>query len=79
MFIKILVRINNFLILAIILLWKNIMMIQTQLVVDKMNDEKSGVAVKKFAGLKPKMYSFLVDDNSEHKTSKGVNKIAVEK
>ena len=32
-----------------------------------MKDETAGVAIKEFVGLKPKMYSFLVDDNSEHK------------
>ena len=33
--------------------------------------------MKEFVGLKPKMYSFLVDDNSEHKEAKGVNKNVV--
>ena len=33
-----------------------------------------GVAIEKFVGLKPKMYSYLVDDNSEHKKAKGVNR-----
>ena len=37
------------------------------LVVGKMKDEAGDVAIKEFVGLKPKMYSFLVDDNSEHK------------
>ena len=32
-----------------------------------MKDETAGVAIKEFVELKPKMYSFLVDDNSEHK------------
>ena len=43
-----------------------------------MNDEAADVAIKKFVGLHPKMYSFSVDDNIEHKKSKGVNKNAVE-
>ena len=30
--------------------------------------------IKEFDELKPKMYSYLVDDNSEHKKAKGVNK-----
>ena len=38
-----------------------------KLVVGKMKDETAGVATKEFVELKPKMYSFLVDDNSEHK------------
>ena len=39
-----------------------------------MKDETAGVAIKEFVGLKPKMYSFLVDDSSEHKKAIGVNK-----
>ena len=45
-----------------------------KLVVGKMKDEAAGVAIKKFVGLKPNMYSFLVGDSSEHKKAKGVNK-----
>ena len=40
-----------------------------------MKDETAGVAIKGF-GLKPKMYSFLVD-NSEHKKAKGMNQNVV--
>ena len=39
-----------------------------------MKDETDGIAIEEFVGLKPKMYSYLVDDNSEHKKAKGVNK-----
>ena len=42
-----------------------------------MKDETGGVAIKRFVGLKPKMCSFLVDDNSEHKKAKVVNKSVV--
>ena len=42
--------------------------------VGKMKEETAGVAITEFAGLKPKMYSFLVDDSGEHKKAKGVNK-----
>ena len=38
-----------------------------------MKDETGGAEIE-FVRLKPKMYSFLVDDNSEHKKAKGVNK-----
>ena len=38
-----------------------------------MKDETIGVATEKCV-LKPKMYPFLVDDSSEHKKAKGVNK-----
>ena len=41
-----------------------------------MKDETGGVAIKEFVGLKPKMYSFLIDNN-EHKKAKGVNKNVV--
>ena len=39
-----------------------------------MKDKVAGVAIEEFVALKPKMYSFLVDDNSEDKKAKGVNK-----
>ena len=45
-----------------------------KLAVGKMKDETDGIAIEEFVGLKPKMYSYLVDDNSEHKKAKGVNK-----
>ena len=45
-----------------------------KLMLGKMNDETAGVASEEFVGLKPKMYSYLVDDNSEHKKVKGINK-----
>ena len=35
------------------------------------------VTIQKFVGLNPKMYSFLVDDRSEHKKSNGGNKNVV--
>ena len=41
-----------------------------KLVIGKIKDENAGVAVKQFVGLKPKIYSFLVDDNSKHVKSK---------
>ena len=48
-----------------------------KLVVGKMNDETASVAIKEFVGWKPKMYSYLVDGNSEHKKAKSVNKNVV--
>ena len=42
-----------------------------------MKDEIGGVAIKEFVGLLPKMYSFLVDDNGDHKKAKDVNKNVV--
>ena len=75
-FMKIILRIKKCLILVIILLGKNIMMIQTYCV-GKMEDETADVAIKEFVGLKPKMHSFLIDDSSEHKKAKDVNKNVV--
>ena len=46
-------------------------------VVGKMKDETGGAAIEKFVRLKPKTYSFLVGDNSEHNKAKGVNKNVV--
>ena len=48
-----------------------------KLVVGKIKDETGGVAIKKFVGLKQNMNSFLVDDSSEHKKTKGVIKNVV--
>ena len=50
-----------------------------KLVIGKMNDETAGVTTKEFVGLKPKMYSYLVDGNCEHKKAKGVNRNIVAK
>ena len=44
-----------------------------KLVIGKMKDETAGVAIEEFVELKPKMYSYLVDDDSEHKKAIGVN------
>ena len=42
-----------------------------------MKDKAAGVEIEEFVGLKPKMYSFLVDDDSENEKAKGVNKIFI--
>ena len=42
-------------------------------------DETGEVAIEEFVGLKSKMYSFLVDNSSEHKKAKAVSKNVVEK
>ena len=42
-----------------------------------MKHETGGFAIEEFVGLKPKMYSHLVNDNSEHKRAKGVNRNVV--
>ena len=42
-----------------------------------MKDEAAGVAIEELVGLKQKMYSYLVDDNSEHKKAEGVNRNVV--
>ena len=47
-----------------------------KLVIGKMKVETGGVASEEFIGLKPKIYSFL-KDNNEHKKAKGVNRNVV--
>ena len=41
-----------------------------------MKDETGGVAIKEYVGLKPKIQSHLIDDNSAHKKVKGMNVVA---
>ena len=48
-----------------------------KLIVGKIKDETAGVPIREFVGLKPKIYSFLVNDSSQHKKAKGVNKTVV--
>ena len=47
-----------------------------KLVIGKMKYETGGVVIEEFVGFKPKMYSFLVENN-EHKKVKDVNKNVV--
>ena len=44
-----------------------------KLVIGKVKDETGGVVIELFVGMKPKIYSFLLDDNREHRKAKGVN------
>ena len=46
--------------------------------IGKMKDETAGVAIKEFVGLKPKTYSFLVDDSNEHKKQRVWVKISLQ-
>ena len=39
-----------------------------------MEDGTGGITIKEFVGWKSKIDSFLVDQNSQHKKTKGVNK-----
>ena len=48
-----------------------------ELVVGKMKNETPGTAIEEFAGLKPKMYLYLVNDNCNYKKAKGVNRNVV--
>ena len=48
-----------------------------KLVIGKMKDETWGIWIKEFVGLKPKIYSFFVDNNNEYKKAKGVNRNVV--
>ena len=40
----------------------------------KTKDEAAGVVNEEFVGLKPKMNLYLVNENSEHEKTKGVNR-----
>ena len=42
-----------------------------------MKDETAGVTIEEFVGLKPNIWSYLVNDNSEHKKANTVNKKVV--
>ena len=48
-----------------------------KLVIGKMRDDISDVALEEFSELKSKMNSFLKDKNSEHKKAKGMNRNVV--
>ena len=43
-----------------------------KLVVDKMKYQTAGASIKEFVGLKPKMYSLLLDDSSEYRKAKNM-------
>ena len=45
-----------------------------KLLVGKRTNEIAGVVIEEFVGLIPKMYPYLVDDNSDYKKVKGINK-----
>ena len=42
-----------------------------------MNDKTGDITTEKFFGLKSKTYSFLVDENREHKKAKDMNRNVV--
>ena len=48
-----------------------------KLFVGEMEDETAGVPIEEFIELQSKMYSYLVDENSEHKKAKSANKNVV--
>ena len=77
MFMKILVKVKKYLILVIIQLSQKYYDDSNKLSVSKMKPEMGGFAIEEFVGLKPNMYSFLVNDSTEHKKVKGINKSVV--
>lgn len=48
-------------------------------VIGKMKDETAGIPIREFVGLRPKMYSFLLEGGKEKKTAKGVKKSVKER
>ena len=71
MFIKILATIKKCLILVIIQPSQNIMIIQTNFIVDTMKDKIAGAVIQEFVESKCRMSAFMVDDSSKHKKNKG--------
>ena len=59
------------------LILTTIQLSQNKLKIGKMRNETDGVSIKKINGLMPKMYSFQVGDNNDHKKAKDVNKNVV--
>ena len=53
---------------------KKCLMLVNKLVIRKMKGETGGVELAEFLGLKKKMHLLSVDDNSQHKTTKGENR-----
>ena len=45
--------------------------------VGNIKDETVGLAIKEFAEVRPNMYSFLVDDSSNHKKTSCVSEIVL--
>ena len=76
MSIKILAAVKKCLTWVIIQLNQNIMIILTDNWLVKWK-VKAGVAIEELVGLKPKMYSYLVDSNIEHQKAKWVNENVV--
>ena len=75
MSIKILAVIKKCLILVVIQLRQNTMIIQTNQSSENRKNQNCDVAITEFVGMKPKMYSLLVDDKSEHKIAKQAYRI----
>ena len=73
MFIKILVRIINFG-FSNYQAESKFYYDSNKLLFGKMKNETGGAAIKEFVGLKSKIYLLLVDDSSEHKKAKRLNK-----
>ena len=71
-----LVAINKCLISVIIRISQKNCDNSNKLVIGKMEDETGGVAIEEIVGMKPKMYSFLVDI-SEYKKTKGAKRNVV--
>ena len=45
-----------------------------KLIIGKLKDKAAGVVIEEFAGLKPNMYSYLLDNISAPKKAKDVNR-----
>ena len=48
-----------------------------KLIIGKMKDETGDIVIKTFVGLKPKVYSYLVDNNEHKKANDNKNVAAI--
>ena len=74
MFMNIVLKTENYLILVDIQKIQNIIIVQIKKILVKMKDEFYGVKIIEFIGLKSKMYSLISADDQEVNKAKGINK-----
>ena len=51
----------------------------TKKVIGLFKDELGGKIIKEFVGLRAKTYSYLMDDDCEHKKAKGIKKCVIKR
>ena len=48
------------------------------MIIGKMKDETCGLPIKRFVGLKEKMYTYIIEDNHKFRKAKNLNKNVVD-